>query len=351
MDDKHYTIKDIAKMAGVSAGTIDRVLHHRGEVSEASRVKIQKILDQIDYQPNMFAIGLAGKKKYSIICLIPSYVEGSYWCSVDEGINRAAKELLPFNVNISHVFYQHSDHASYMESCKKITEVEADAVLIAPNFREDTLSMAEELKEKNIPFAFIDVDIDGAGESVYIGQDSHRSGYIAGKILMRKYPQEKEIALFVTNYKKTPCEVQMQRRREGFLDYLNEYCQESSIYEVLINDNENIDERLDAFFKQHPNISLGIVFNSRIYQVANFLKKNNLNIPQFIGYDLLSQNVELLKEGYVSCLIGQRPGLQGYCGVKELSNKIVFKKDIQPIKYMPIDILMKENIDYYVEIV
>ena len=63
MENKNYTIKDIARMAGVSAGTVDRVLHNRGDVSAASREKVQKVLDEIDYHPNMFAIGLAAKKR------------------------------------------------------------------------------------------------------------------------------------------------------------------------------------------------------------------------------------------------------------------------------------------------
>ena len=68
-----------------------------------------------------------------------------------------------------------------------------------------------------------------------------------------------------------------------------------------------------------------------------------------IGYDLLRNNTELLKSGEVTYLIGQRPGLQGYCGVKTLCGNIVFKKSVEPLKYMPIDILIKENIDFYFE--
>lgn len=45
MEDQNYTIKDIARMAGVSAGTVDRVLHNRGDVSEKSKEKVQKVLD------------------------------------------------------------------------------------------------------------------------------------------------------------------------------------------------------------------------------------------------------------------------------------------------------------------
>lgn len=69
MEDQNYTIKDIARMAGVSAGTVDRVLHNRGDVSEKSKEKVQKVLDEINYQPNVFAIGLAAKKKYVTTCM------------------------------------------------------------------------------------------------------------------------------------------------------------------------------------------------------------------------------------------------------------------------------------------
>ena len=44
MENKNYTIKDIARMAGVSAGTVDRVLHNRGDVSFESMAKVQKVL-------------------------------------------------------------------------------------------------------------------------------------------------------------------------------------------------------------------------------------------------------------------------------------------------------------------
>lgn len=350
MEKKQYTIKDIAKMAGVSAGTVDRVMHKRGEVSEASIIKIEEILKEIDYQPNMFAIGLAGKKRYTFVCVIPQYQKDTYWASVDEGIMRAAKEMHPFNVMVEHIYYEHSNRESYREACEKVKDIQKDGVLIAPNFREDTLKIAEYLNEEKICFAFIDVNVEGTGETIYIGQDSHQSGYLAGKILMRGYTRDKEIALFMNNYKKSPCEVQMQRRLEGFMDYVSQWCDHSNVHEVLMDEADNVEETLDAFFKTHPNISLGIVFNSKIYKVANYLKEHGLKIPQFIGYDLLLKNVDLMKEGYITYLIGQRPGMQGYCGVKELVNKVVFKREVQSVKYMPIDILIKENIDYYVEI-
>lgn len=351
MEDQNYTIKDIAQMAGVSAGTVDRVLHNRGDVSQKSKEKVQKVLDEINYQPNVFAIGLAAKKKYTITCMIPYYVEHDYWHSVAIGIERARQELRPFNVSVDYLHYKHGDRKSYQDACQKIEKSNTDALLLAPNFREDTLSMLAYLKDKNIPFAFIDFDIEEAKALKYIGQDSYKSGYIAAKILMRNYQQGQELILFLNNNKDNPAEIQMKRRLEGFMKYISEEYKDIAIHEVILNKNnpEKNNEILSDFFRKHPKATLGAVFNSRVYQVGHYLREKRQNMTGLIGYDLLRNNTELLKSGEVTYLIGQRPGLQGYCGVKTLCDNIVFKKSVEPLKYMPIDILIKENIDFYFE--
>lgn len=62
---KNYRIKDIAELSGVSTGTVDRILHERGKVSEDARKKVEKVLKEIDYQPNLIARSLAVEEKIS----------------------------------------------------------------------------------------------------------------------------------------------------------------------------------------------------------------------------------------------------------------------------------------------
>ena len=353
MEDQNYTIKDIARMAGVSAGTVDRVLHNRGDVSPSSKAKVQKVLDEIHYQPNVFAIGLAAKKKYTFICLIPYYTKNDYWHSVVEGIERARKELQPFNISIGYLCYHHSDENSYQQACSKITESEVDAVLIAPNFRQETLALTKLLQEKKIAYAFVDYNMEEVKALTYIGQDSYKSGYIAAKILMRNYSagEAQELILFLSNNKDNPAEIQMQRRLEGFMSFIRDEYRNLVIHEVILNKNDQKENKktLDIFFQSHPMATLGVVFNSRVYQLGEYLRNTGKQMKGLIGYDLLKANVDLLKSGDIHYLIGQRPGLQGYCGVRALCDHVVFKKTTEPVKYMPIDILIKENIDFYFE--
>ena len=351
MSDQNYTIKDIARMAGVSAGTVDRVLHNRGDVSEKSRVKVQAVLDEINYKPNVFAIGLAAKKKYTILCVIPQFKENDYWHSVFLGIERAKEKMKPFNVFIRYLYYKHGNRDSYQNICNQIEGEEVDAVLLAPNFTEETLYFVTKLEEKNIPYVFIDFNIEEANALKYIGQDSYRSGYLAAKILMRDYTGTEDIVLFLSNNRDNPAEIQMRRRLDGFLQYLSEFDANIKTHEVILT-NDDVEKNnmiLDSFFKTHSTAKLGISFNSRVYQIGNYLKQHNVAFKGILGYDLLQNNVELLKDGILTYLIGQRPGLQGYCGVEVITDFIIFKKTQDKVKYMPIDILLKENIDFYFE--
>ena len=68
---KNIRIKDIAKLAGVSVGTVDRVLHNRGKVSEYALKKVTEVMNQIDYKPNLIARTLGSNKNYRIAALIP----------------------------------------------------------------------------------------------------------------------------------------------------------------------------------------------------------------------------------------------------------------------------------------
>jgi LacI family transcriptional regulator len=76
---------------------------------------------------------------------------------------------------------------------------------------------------------------------------------------------------------------------------------------------------------------------------------DGIEIPdiRIIGYDLLQKNIQFLKEGKISYLIGQRPEKQAYTTIKDMCNAVILKQETKKTTYVPIDILMKENIEDY----
>ena len=95
------TVIEIAKRAGVSIGTVDRVLHNRGRVSEETRQKISAIITEEGYQPNPLARHLKRNREYLIGVLIPELEkESRYWDLILQGIQKAVAELSAFSFNL-----------------------------------------------------------------------------------------------------------------------------------------------------------------------------------------------------------------------------------------------------------
>jgi beta-galactosidase len=78
MMQKKPTITDIAHAAGVSTQTVSRVLNHRQDVADATRARILKIIDDMDYSPSEFARNLVRQRT-----LRKSFLPGKFWSDTD----------------------------------------------------------------------------------------------------------------------------------------------------------------------------------------------------------------------------------------------------------------------------
>lgn len=350
ISNKKYRIKDIARMAGVSEGTVDRVLHNRGEVSEKSKEAIQKVLDEINYSPNLLARSLASKKHYHFICIIPSYQPGDYWELVENAFRQAGTDFLQYNIHIDIRYFNQFDIESFGLLTDDIIQLKPNAVIIAPIFRNETLAFTQNLLQHVIPFSFIDSLIEDSGFVTYYGQNSYQSGYVAAKLLLNDLPDYSKV-LIVRTKRLGAISNQTKFRYEGFMAYMEQF-RNSTISLVTVEIREGDDDsnlqRIEKFFGEHPGINAAITFNSKVYRLANYLNQLNRKAIRLIGYDLLDQNVEYLKQGVVSFLIAQSPGKQAYYTVRDLCNQLILKQEVNQINYVPIDILINENITDYI---
>ncbi len=343
-------IKDIAELAGVSEGTVDRVLHQRGDVSKKSLQAVTKVLDEMNYTPNLFARSLASKKQYRFVCIFPFHNPGEYWESIDKGFDKAAQDFIHHNVHIKKLYFNQFDSNSFLTVSSEVLEVNPDAVFISPIFRDETLKFALDLTNKGIPFSFIDSLIDELDFLTYYGQNSFQSGYIAAKLLLASLPDQSQV-LVIRTKRKGSVSNQTISRKKGFMHYI----EEKSLIERLelinvefSNDDEEANKKtLKEIFEKNDNIKAAITFNSKVYRLAMHLDSLNYANVRLIGYDLLEQNINYLKQGVVSYLIAQRPEKQAYFTVRDMCRELIFKQEIKKINYVPIDVLLKENIEDY----
>ena len=140
-------------------------------------------------------------------------------------------------------------------------------------------------------------------------------------------------------------------KEKGFKAYLQEHKFDAS--RIIKFDFEAFDQedKLRSFLEEQveQNLDLGGIFvtNSRAYKVASFLKETNRRTIKLVGFDLIQENIDHLKGGYISYLINQNPFKQGYLGVLNIFNHLILKKNVEPIQHLPLDIVVPENIEYY----
>ncbi|WP_106830109.1 LacI family DNA-binding transcriptional regulator [Parabacteroides pacaensis] len=347
--DKNMRIKDIAEMAGVSTGTVDRILHNRGKVSEEARKKVDEVLKKIDYHPNLIARSLALKKKYRLLVIIPHFEEGEYWQIVNDGIDKAAEELASYNIEVERHYFNQYDQSSFNALFTIIENQECHGVLMATLFKESALEFSRKLDILKIPYILIDAYIDQTNCLAYYGTNSYDSGYIAAKLIFEQIRPDDNIAIFRFIRKGNISSTQVSQREEGFRDYMKKHNHRGEIFPVHIHadKSENNKEILDSFFLQHPEVHNGIIFNSKVHVLCDYFKDHTNSEFKLIGYDILKENVKYLNEGLVTHLIAQRPEVQGFNSIRALFRYLILKEKVEQINYMPIDILMKENINYY----
>ena len=353
-DSPKLRIKDIAKLAGVSEGTVDRVLHKRGDVSQKSCDAVNKVLKELNYSPNLLARSLASKKLYRFLYIIPQHNINDYWEIVENGFIQAATEFSHYNVKIEKLYFNQFDVKSFENVVIETIKSLPDAVFLAPIFKNESLSFSKQLSELNIPLSFIDSMIPEAEFSTYYGQNSFQSGYISAKILLGALPFQSQI-LIIRNKRKGSVSNQTIARYNGFEQYMVDHNLVEK-YEIINLEFNNSDEEANReLFEQciskNKNIKAAITFNSKVYHLAKLLVDLKQVDLRLIGYDLLVQNIAYLKSGVINFLIGQRPDKQSYSTVRDMCKQLIYKQEVKKINYMPIDILMKENIDDYMNFV
>lgn len=92
------TIKDIARLAGVSIATVDRVLHDRGKVSKKNLEAVNEAIEALNYKPNQIARALSSRRGNLKIGLVIPKVESDFWGEFIVGVEQAQKQLAPLSL-------------------------------------------------------------------------------------------------------------------------------------------------------------------------------------------------------------------------------------------------------------
>ena len=344
MKTKKAGIKEIAEMAGVSIGTVDRVLHKRPGVSTKTRSLILKLIEQSDYVPNQVARSLATGRKYRIISLLPGASSPeAYWSMPPEGIKLAQEELSAYGVRFENYIFKIDDPDDFDRVAAKALDSNPDGILLAPVHSGRSIKFIEKCAVKNIKVVLIDSNTGTESCATCIGQDPYRSGQVAARLMIQSLKPGSKILIVNTVWGKEHSS-HVKHREQGFRSWINESPPGKSYMLKSINIPDNVSS--DSVVDLPPDYN-AIFATSNPSRLTRIIEPETLRKCFFVSYDLTGPNIELLEKNIINILIGQRPEYQGYTGINTLFNLLVNKEEKIINHFIPIDIIIKENYKDY----
>lgn len=348
---KYATMDDVARLSGVSKGTVDRVVHKRGDVSEKTRENVLRIIKEVGYEPNIHASMLSHRKAHTIIAVIPYFQTGDYWELIYKGIMMANNDGKSLNITIDVIYYNQFDINSFRKACSHTLALDPHGVLMAPIYKEDATDFANQLDELNIPLVYIDSKLENTNYLAYFGIPQFESGYLAAYLLIGDEKSSEVVNFNIDRGGDAPANDSMQNRHSGITAYAKDHDLECTIHDcaMLPNDFMNNMRIFDNFFEQHPHINKIIALNSRAYMISEWMEMRNIRDKTIVGFDMLEKNLDGLKKGYITSIITDRTPEQVHQAMSAIIDYLVFKKS--PAKkdnYTSMDILNRYNVDFYI---
>lgn len=346
---KQITTEEIARRAGVSRGSVDRVLHNRGKVSPESRAAIEAVLDEVGYQFNLHTSAVSLKKTYRIVVTIPQAVKGEYWGLIKDGIESAADEYYDFKLDIRFCLIDQFDAESCQAAYAELLALNPDGVVIGPVFVDYTLKLCQDLDRLGIPYVFVDTFLQGAKPLTSFVTDQTSCGKVIGRLLAASIPAGSSLAVMDIDRKGIKSKDNFSRRYEGLLSFARQRLSAGGqIYHGVFSSDSKLGEKqVMDFLRQHPDVKGIGVLNSRGYLVADILSRNNISDVVVISMDLTSDNIRCLRSNSIRALVCQRPQLQSFFSIEAIIRYLLFKNNTTPqINYLPIDIVLPETLDY-----
>ncbi len=341
-------IKDIAKEAGVSVGTVDRVLHNRGEVKASTKEKILKIADRLNYKPNIAAKVLKSSTSYKIAVLLPlPEGDNQYWSKHPIGIDNSLESVYPFTVHSRFFQFEIHNETDFNIKAASILDWKPDGVIIAPVLKKESQILCMQLDSLNIPYTFIDSNIDNTNCLSFIGEDAYQGGRVAASIMDLGINKDDDI-LIVNIAKNVDNNQHLSNRQLGFTSYfMDSGINTGKKINIIIPSTkpELVKSMLDNVFEQNPQIKGIMVSGSRTYAVAKYLQDSGKDQLFLIGYEVFGKNTYYLQQRVINFLISQRPIEQAEKAFKRLFDYLAFQTIPNKKELQPIDIINIENIN------
>ena len=336
------TLKEIADLAGVSRGTVDRVLNHRGSVSPQTEQKILEIVQALDYKPNKAGIVLAAQKKNLKLGVVLLGKGTVFYDDILAGVHDKAAELNGYNCSVL-IRQTEYDLRKQLHAIDGLLAERINGLAISPYNDKAVREKIDELHSLGIPVVTLNTDIENSRRMAYVGSHFYRSGETAGG-LMHLMTSGEVLVGIISGSQNVLCHTE---RIAGFRHVIKSYGGIQIVETINNSDDETQSYGLTAaMLHRHPEINALYFTAGGVYggcrAVMDSGRHQDITV---ITYDMVSTTREFIENGLISATICQQPFLQGSKPLSLLFTYLTTgERPALENDYVDIDIRIRENL-------
>lgn len=344
VDKMPITIKEIASLAGVSRGTVDRVLHNRSNVSPEVRERVEKILKDLEYQPNSAAAALKGVTRKITLGVIVPDLRNEFFVEVYAGINAAARRFRGYGITTVEYRMRESTDTELIRGIEYMMERRVDGIALQAIESDAVQACVDALPEK-FPVVTFNSDFTNGRRLCFVGQDAYAAGRVAGQMMAMLLRRSGKIAVIIGHAR-----VAAQRvRADGFCQVMKEQLPDVSVLGPLqAEENEEKAYRIvSKVLSEEPElVGIYAAGGGQKSVAAALADSGRAQEVIMVGHDLLPKTVEYLNQNVVNCTIAQEPYYQGYLPVEILAEYLMFGTRPAEKLLTSIDIRIRDNVAF-----
>lgn len=324
-----YTIKDIAKMAGVGVGTVSRVINNHPSVKEETKNKILKIIGEVNYKPNEFARDLKRKKNNVIGILITGH-PNPFFDDVICGIDRELKKE-----NLTSLIH-YTELEEFEVAVSSLIDYDVKGVIYLGGKSKDNLEGI------NIPLVLASTTIDNSCSDKFhmVSINNRKAAYESVKFLIDRGCEK--IGIIISNYED---ELALERIK-GYKDAISEAKLE---YEIICEGEYTARggyEGAKDMFRQGKPDAIFAISDLMAIGATRYILENGYKIPEdisIIGFD----GIEESKYYYPSITTVEQPRkLMGEMAAKLLIEDVKGEQEKNQQKqeiYLKVQMIERES--------
>lgn len=337
------TAKDLAKAAGVSLATVDRVLNSRPNVSAKSTQKVNEAIERIGFVPNIAAVNLARNRTYKFRFILPK--SGDLYLrellkQVDEANKHLASELMDVEAAQISVENPH-DVANFLSALAPST-IDGVAIM-APESPQVRDAMAR-LHQRGIKVVQFLSGQEKLENTDFVGIDNFAAGATAGRIIGSFNPNGKGQVLVISETMQAQDSIE---RRIGFDRIINEKFPHLKILPSLETyaNPERAKTIMDSSFRHNPDIVGVYVLSSEarvpLSAVAEYAVLEDLSV---VVHERTPFTEQAIRDEKIDAIIAQNPGHAVRSAIRIMRARTDQREPVASQERIRIEVLFKENL-------